>query len=75
MNFSFSELGQLSADKLMEYVRNLQATSLTLGEEECNIFIFFVSFYFLDIFFSSTIHKGEVSWHFREQSTKIIEQW
>ncbi|KAL3083056.1 hypothetical protein niasHS_010858 [Heterodera schachtii] len=29
-----NELGHLSADKLMEYVRTLQNTALSLGEEE-----------------------------------------
>ncbi|KAI1719672.1 retinal tissue protein [Ditylenchus destructor] len=33
-----NELGQLSADKLMEYVRTLQATALSLGEEEARQF-------------------------------------
>uniref|UniRef100_A0A915E3I0 Uncharacterized protein n=1 Tax=Ditylenchus dipsaci TaxID=166011 RepID=A0A915E3I0_9BILA len=33
-----NELGQLSADKLMEYVRNLQASSLSLAEEEARQF-------------------------------------
>ena len=33
-----NELGHLSADKLMDYVRSLQATSLSLGEEEATQF-------------------------------------
>jgi len=33
-----AELGQLSADKLMEYLRNLQTVAVTLGEEESKQF-------------------------------------
>jgi hypothetical protein len=29
-----TELGQLSADKLMEYIRSLHTTAISLGEEE-----------------------------------------